>query len=233
MTTKLIVYILILVKILILIFYSERKGDNSKIKLDINYDSLSDDIIILHTNDVHGAVMENIGYDGLMLYKKELQKQYKYVITVDVGDHIQGDRLSHAYNIIQIMNYIHYDVVAIGEHEFDFGLEQIDEFNKRLNCNYTCSNFYINNSRHFEEYKIIEAGGKKICFIGIVTPIDISKIISNKDADINTYSFGADNTEEEFYNYVYTIIDKFSVQDEKYNFIILSHLGKESDESKK
>ena len=36
---------------------------------------LSDDIIILHTNDVHCGVNEVIGYDGLYLYKKELQKK--------------------------------------------------------------------------------------------------------------------------------------------------------------
>ena len=55
-----------------------------------NLQELSDDIIILHTNDVHCGIMEDIGYDGLMLYKKEMMKKYKNVITVDVGDHIQG-----------------------------------------------------------------------------------------------------------------------------------------------
>ena len=50
-----------------------------------NLQELSDDIIILHTNDVHCGIMEDIGYDGLMLYKKEMMKKYKNVITVDVG----------------------------------------------------------------------------------------------------------------------------------------------------
>ena len=36
---------------------------------------LSDDIIILHTNDVHCGIMDKIGYDGLMLYKNELKKK--------------------------------------------------------------------------------------------------------------------------------------------------------------
>ena len=39
-----------------------------------NLAELSDDIIILHTNDVHCGIMDKIGYDGLMLYKKELKK---------------------------------------------------------------------------------------------------------------------------------------------------------------
>ena len=50
----------------------------------------SDDIIILHTNDVHCGITDNIGYDGLMLFKKELQTKYEHVLLVDAGDHIQG-----------------------------------------------------------------------------------------------------------------------------------------------
>ena len=48
-----------------------------------NLADLSDDIIILHTNDVHCGIMNKIGYDGLMLYKNELKKKYKYVCRFD------------------------------------------------------------------------------------------------------------------------------------------------------
>ena len=51
--------------------------------------SKSDDIVILHTNDVHCGVQDAIGYDGLMLYKKQLLSKYNHVILVDAGDHIQ------------------------------------------------------------------------------------------------------------------------------------------------
>ena len=40
-------------------------------------ETLSDDIIILHTNDVHCGVQDTIGYDGFMLYKKQLLKNIK------------------------------------------------------------------------------------------------------------------------------------------------------------
>ena len=91
-----------------------------------NLQELSDDIIILHTNDVHCGIMENIGYDGLMLYKKEMMKKYKNVIPVDVGDHIQGGTiglLSKGEDIITIMNQIGYDVAILGNHEFDYGVD--------------------------------------------------------------------------------------------------------------
>ena len=45
----------------------------------------SDDIVILYTNDVHCGIDVNIGYDGLALYKREMQEQYENVLLVDAG----------------------------------------------------------------------------------------------------------------------------------------------------
>ena len=58
-------------------------------------DTKSNDIVILHTNDVHCGVTDTIGYDGLMLYKKQLEKKYNNVILVDAGDHIQGEQSAY------------------------------------------------------------------------------------------------------------------------------------------
>ena len=46
--------------------------------------------VILHTDDAHVAFQDNIGYDGLALYKKELEAQYDHVLLIDAGDAIQG-----------------------------------------------------------------------------------------------------------------------------------------------
>ena len=53
-------------------------------------DELSDDIVIIHVNDVHCGIQDTVGYDGFVLYRKQLQEKYKHIITVDVGDHVQG-----------------------------------------------------------------------------------------------------------------------------------------------
>ncbi|MBP5749544.1 MAG: metallophosphoesterase, partial [Firmicutes bacterium] len=79
----------------------------------------SGDIVILHTNDVHCANYEN--YAKLV----ELAKSADFV--VDAGDAIQGGpigALSKGEYITEIMNYVKYDVVAPGNHEFDYGMEQ-------------------------------------------------------------------------------------------------------------
>ena len=99
----------------------------------------SDDIVILHTNDVHCGVQDSIGYDGLMLYKKQLLQKYNNVILVDAGDHIQGGIIGTITNgeaIINIMNKLKYDVVTIGNHEFDYEITQLENVAKKLNCGY-------------------------------------------------------------------------------------------------
>jgi 2',3'-cyclic-nucleotide 2'-phosphodiesterase (5'-nucleotidase family) len=153
-----------------------------------NLAELSDDIIILHTNDVHCGIMDKIGYDGLMLYKKELQKKYKYVLTVDVGDHIQGGTIgliSKGEDIINIMNEIGYDVAILGNHEFDYGVEQLDKCKSKLNCSYICANYCLTKDKKpiYDPYKIIEVGSKKIAFIGVATPQTISKTFLHEILD--------------------------------------------------
>ena len=96
-------------------------ASNTQRKL-LEENDLSEDIIILHINDVHCSIYEIIGYDGLMLYKKGLQTKYNHVLLVDAGDHIQGGAiglLSRGKDIINIMNKLNYSFATLGNHEFD------------------------------------------------------------------------------------------------------------------
>ena len=56
---------------------------------DIADDGLSDDIIILYTNDVHCGIEDDIGYAGLAAFKNEMKKTHRYVLLADCGDHIE------------------------------------------------------------------------------------------------------------------------------------------------
>lgn len=91
-------------------------------------DNSGEDIVILTTNDVHcGIDGENIGYAGLAAYKKQMEKENKYVTMVDAGDAIQGDvigTLSKGEYLTEIMNGIGYDIAVPGNHEFDYGMSQ-------------------------------------------------------------------------------------------------------------
>ena len=193
----------------------------------------SDDIIILHTNDVHCGITDNIGYDGLMLFKKELQTKYEHVILVDAGDHIQGAAiglLSYGSDIIKIMNELEYDASTIGNHEFDYKLEQLYKLREQFNHNYVNAHFCFrkNKTTVFEPYKIVEAGNIKIGFIGVLTPLTLTKTYLHTlvDEDGNyIYDFLTERQGLEFYEAIQKYIDELREIGHVDYVIILSHLG--------
>ena len=95
------------------------------------------------------------------------------------------------------MNKIDFDVVIIGNHEFDYGVEQLHKLNSLVSSKYISLNacYKRNKTKLFEPSKIIEAGNKKIGFIGVVTPLTFSKtILSNEKESDGTpvYNFFSD-----------------------------------------
>ena len=217
--------------IFILISYvnSERKLLEEKNK---------DDIIIIHTNDVHCGILDNIGYDGLMLFKKELQTKYENVLLVDDGDHIQGGAvsfLSRGSDIIKIMNELEYNVSTIGNHEFDYKLEQLYNLSKSLNNGYINANFcYRKNKKPiFDPYKIVEIGNKKIGFIGVLTPLTFNQTFLHTliDNDGNyIYDFLTEKNGQELYDTIQKYINELRNDKQVDYVIILSHLGFKGDQ---
>ena len=87
-------------------------------------------VVVLFTNDVHCGIEDGIGYAGLAAYEKAYAAKGYEVLLADNGDAIQGGpigTLSQGEYITDIMNEIGYDVATIGNHEFDYGIDQLDE----------------------------------------------------------------------------------------------------------
>ena len=196
----------------------------------------SDDIIILHTNDVHCGVQDSIGYDGLALLKKQLQEKYKYVFTVDIGDHIQGDTLgilTQGEAIIKIMNKLSYDVAILGNHEFDYKIDVLKSLSEKINCGYISTNYCYNKNKTtiFDEYVIKEAGDKKIAFIGLTTPETLTKsyLLTLVDEQGNLmHDFLSGNNNQDLYDKVQKNIDEVRSKGADY-VILLAHFGMEGD----
>ncbi len=189
----------------------------------------SDDIVILYTNDVQCGIDVNIGYDGLALYKREMQEQYENVLLVDAGDAIYGTpvgTLSKGSYITRLMNAVGYDAAAPGNHEFDYSLKELMVRADELNCGYICANFYDTESGEllFDPYKIVEAGDKKIAFVGATTPETLSistPAYFQNDAGEYIYSFGGDGS---IYELLQNAVD--GARDEGADYVILlAHLG--------
>ena len=133
------------------------------------------DIIILHTNDIHCGVSDNLGIDKVAQYKKELQKKGHPVVLVDAGDAVQGTplgKLSNGESIVKIMNAADYDFVIPGNHEFDYGMEQFLKLASKMKCGYYSANLIDIKTRKLvlPPYKILALGNKKVAFIGATTP---------------------------------------------------------------
>ena len=196
-------------------------------------DELSDDIVLIHLNDVHCGITDSIGYDGFVLYRRELQKKYKYVISVDVGDHIQGGAMgaiSEGEAIIKIMNEINFDVAILGNHEFDYGIDQLTKLGKDISSKYICANFcFKKNKTHvYEPYKVIEAGDKKIGFIGMVTPLTFSKTYLSTLKDETgepIYDFLVNNGKQELYDKIQEYVNELRNEQNVNYVILLTHLG--------
>lgn len=192
-----------------------------------------DDIVVLYTNDVHCGVEDVIGYDGLALYKKEMEKTHDNVLLVDAGDAIQGDvigTMSFGEDIVTLMNDLDYDVATLGNHEFDYSVERLMNLAPKLNCGYVCCNFKDkNNETIFEPYRMISAGEKKIAFVGAVTPSTFTSSTPAffKDADGN-YIYSFSQGEGELYQVIQQNADK-ARQDGADVVILLGHLGEEDE----
>ena len=225
-------HLIIIFFIIIQIIYS---SPNEKAKRTLQSEK-SNDIIILHTNDVHCGVQDTIGYDGLMLYKKQLLNKYNNVMLVDAGDHIQGGTfglLTQGETIIDLMNKMEYEVVTLGNHEFDYGIDQLTILGKSLNSGYISSNYCYkkNKTSIYPPYKIVEKGGKKIGFIGVATPQTLSKTYLITVLDENgelVYDFLTENHSQELYDRVQQHIDELKKENVDL-IIILGHLGMYGD----
>ena len=191
----------------------------------------NEDIIILYENDVHCAIE---GYSKLSAMKKELKEEHSYVGVVSGGDYIQGNSLgvvSKGKYVVELMNLVGYDAVTLGNHEFDYHLERLEELTGMMDTKPVCCNFQKigEDEPCFEPYTIISYGDVDIAYIGITTPSTISQSspVQFKDENGNyVYTFNSDS----LYDIVQNSIDSAEADGADY-IVALSHIGYAEDEA--
>ena len=197
----------------------------------------TDDIVILHTNDVHCSVDDSIGYAGLAAYKADKLKQTDYVALVDAGDAVQGGTvgaLSKGEYIIDIMNKVGYDVAAPGNHEFDFGMDKFLALAAKSSAEYVSANFVdAKGETVFNPYVIKTYGDKKVAFVGVSTPESYTKSTPAYFQDENgndIYGFCGGNDGKDLYSAVQKAVDAAKAEGADY-VIALAHLGIDEESS--
>ena len=194
--------------------------------------ALAEDIVILHTNDIHCGVLDNVGFPRLSQYKKDLQKAGHKVLLVDAGDCVQGapiGKLSKGESVVRIMNAVKYDFLIPGNHEFDYGMDQFFKLAKMQKSKYHSCNFIDlrTNTLPLFPSKIIKIGGKKLGFIGVTTPQTLNTSTPKffqDDKGNYIYGFFEDETGEKLYAQVQKTIDQVRKDGAEYVFIV-GHLG--------
>ena len=132
--------------------------------------------VILHTNDVHGAIQD---YAKVAALKADYEARGADVYLVDAGDFSQGSvyvSLNKGADAITMLNAVGYDYVTLGNHEFDYGAQQLADNLKKANFDILCSDVLdmLDADGNPVVYRAItsevEGSGLKIGFFGLATP---------------------------------------------------------------
>lgn len=189
------------------------------------YAADTDTVVILYENDVHCAVE---GYSKLAAMKNELSETYTNVGVVSAGDFVQGGTLgavSKGEYIVNLMNKVGYDAIALGNHEFDYQLPRLNELNAMSNTKFISCNFQKigEDKSYFEPYTIVSYGNVDVAYIAITTPETInssSPAQFKNDKGELIYTFN----ESKLYDIVQTNINAAETAGADY-VIALSHIG--------
>ncbi|MBO4359446.1 MAG: metallophosphoesterase [Eubacteriaceae bacterium] len=132
-------------------------------------------VIILHTNDVHGAIDKYAYVAGLK--QDFLDKGAEAVLLVDAGDFSQGTVYvsdNQGKNGVIMMNAVGYDIATLGNHEFDYGLAATQSNLDTADFTVVCCNLELEDgsplTARTQKSVLMSAGGITIGFIGVATP---------------------------------------------------------------
>ena len=183
-------------------------------------EDMTGSIVILHTNDVHGAVSN---YAKVAALASQYESEGAYVLILDAGDFSQGSSyvsLSEGATAIELMNMVGYDAVALGNHEFDYGFEALKKNMESAQFPVLAANVKYNGELAFDDAAVFTTpGGTKIGVFGLDTPETATKAHPGKIAGV-TFASG-----EEMYQIAQDMATMLR-EDEGCNYVIcIGHLG--------
>ena len=214
MKKKLLSLLLALAMVFTLAACGEKKPDPGKDA------TATEPVVILHTNDVHGAVSN---YAKVAALASQYESEGAYVLILDAGDFSQGDTavsVSEGATAVELMNMVGYDAVALGNHEFDYGFEALKKNMENAQFPVLAANVKYNGELAFDDAAVFTTpGGTKIGVFGLDTPETATKAHPGKIQGV-TFASG-----EEMYQIAQDMATMLR-EDEGCNYVIcLGHLG--------
>ena len=192
------------------------------------------DIVILHTNDVHCGIEDGLTYAGVSAYARAMEERYgaENVTLVDAGDAVQGGpigTLTRGEYLVDIMNQVGYDIFTPGNHEYDYQMPRMLELMDQLDATVVSSNFLDLSTGEsvFAPYTILSYGDVDVAYVGITTPESFTKSTPAyfQDEDGNyLYSFCEDESGQALYDNVQASVDAARTEGADY-VVAVAHLG--------
>jgi len=159
---------------------------------NILYSDYAGKTVILHTNDVHGALE---GYAYMPALKARFKAAGADVILVDAGDFSQGSvyvSLMKGASAVTLMNEVDYDIITLGNHEFDYGYAQLKKNLDQANFKVLCADVYLDETGEtiYDADTVLETEhGLRLGFFGLETPETATKVNPGMNKGISFATF--------------------------------------------
>lgn len=134
-------------------------------------------ITIIHTNDTHSRVKNEsgaIGFAKIASIVKQAREQNPNTLVLDAGDTLHGMpiiNINKGENAVKILNAAGYDLMTIGNHDYNYGQDRLKELKELLDFNILSANILDANGNYvFTPYEIKEIDGVRIGIFGLTTP---------------------------------------------------------------
>ncbi len=134
------------------------------------------DIVILHTNDMHGRIETDDGILGMPLISALVQQhraEHDHVLVLDAGDTLHGRPVANQLegrSVVATMNAAGYHYMAPGNHDFNYGYERLLELEDEMEFQVLAANVYKDGELLFTPYVIHELGPYRVGILGLATP---------------------------------------------------------------
>lgn len=193
-------------------------------------------ITILSTADIHGHIVydeETGGYYtldevsvmmGMPLMKHiidEVRNENKNTLLLDSGDLFHGTNeanIEKGKGVVEVANLMGYDAMTPGNHDFNFGFDRLLEIRGQLNFPVLSANIYKDGKPAFDEYKVVNAGNKRIGLFGLT---EVGALINTNSRDNEGVTL------EDPVKCARRIIEE--LKDKADVVILISHLGDDVD----
>ena len=200
-------------------------------------ESATVDLTILHVNDTHGRILPYVeGTSGerqmvggaaylARTIQAERSKNPDGTLLLSAGDMFQGTPVSNIFkgrSVTDVMNYLKFDAMAIGNHEFDWGMDVLQHLVASSRFPYLSANIKDERGRYLpgvKPYVIVMRKNVKIAIIGITTP-EVPRITTPGRFKHMT----VDRPEDILPRFIRKAKDEGAMM-----IIVLSHLGLDAD----